>query len=77
MARRAVRWMDWTDRHCPVFHRQFALCAVYTEMVTAPAVIHGKRAQPVGFSNAVEHPASRYRLGSDPAELAEPRGSHD
>ncbi|MCO4843459.1 MAG: tRNA-dihydrouridine synthase, partial [Yoonia sp.] len=36
--------MDWTDRHCRYFHRQMSQHALlYTEMVTAPAVIHGDR----------------------------------
>jgi tRNA-dihydrouridine synthase A len=29
--------MDWTDRHCRMFHRQLtARALLYTEMVTAP-----------------------------------------
>ena len=36
--------MDWTDRHCRYFHRLLSPHALlYTEMVTAPAVLHGKR----------------------------------
>ncbi|MPS45581.1 MAG: tRNA dihydrouridine(20/20a) synthase DusA, partial [Stenotrophomonas sp.] len=36
--------MDWTDRHCRVFHRVLAPGArLYTEMVHANAVIHGDR----------------------------------
>ena len=31
----------WTTRHCRYFHRQFSKHALlYTEMVTAPAIIH-------------------------------------
>ena len=42
--------MDWTDRHCRVFHRQLTKHALlYTEMVTADAVIHGNRARLLGF----------------------------
>ena len=38
--------MDWTDRHCRYFHRLMSKQALlYTEMVTAPAVIHGDRAR--------------------------------
>ncbi|RBC92489.1 tRNA dihydrouridine(20/20a) synthase DusA, partial [Xanthomonas oryzae pv. oryzae] len=38
--------MDWTDRHCRVFHRLLAPSArLYTEMVHANAVIHGDRAR--------------------------------
>ena len=33
--------LDWTTRHCRYFHRQFSKNALlYTEMVTAPAIIH-------------------------------------
>ncbi|XDZ65058.1 tRNA dihydrouridine(20/20a) synthase DusA [Alphaproteobacteria bacterium LSUCC0684] len=36
--------MDWTDRHCRVFHRMLAPSAMlYTEMVTADAILHGDR----------------------------------
>ena len=35
--------LDWTTRHCRYFHRQFSKNALlYTEMVTAPAIIHAK-----------------------------------
>lgn len=63
--------MDWTDRHCRVFHRGLTRHALlYTEMVTAEAVIHGKREQLLGFSD-VEHPIALQLGGSDPAKLAE------
>ena len=63
--------MDWTDRHCRVFHRRISRHALlYTEMVTAPAVIHGKRAQLLDF-DAAQHPVALQLGGSDPAELAE------
>ena len=63
--------LDWTDRHCRVFHRTISRNALlYTEMVTAPAVIHGKRAQLLDYS-AAEHPVALQLGGSDPAELAE------
>lgn len=62
--------MDWTDRHCRAFHRALtARALLYTEMVTAPAVIHGDRARLLGF-DAVEHPVALQLGGSDPAELA-------
>lgn len=36
--------MDWTDRHCRVFHRQLTRRArLYTEMLTTGAIIHGDR----------------------------------
>ena len=62
--------MDWTDRHCRVFHRAMTRRAMlYTEMVTAPAVIHGDRDRLLGFSG-VEHPIALQLGGSDPADLA-------
>ena len=63
--------MDWTDRHCRFFHRQLTQHALlYTEMVTADAVIRGKRDQLLGFSNA-EHPIALQLGGSDVVKLAE------
>ena len=62
--------MDWTDRHCRMFHRQMTRRAMlYTEMVTAPAVIHGPRDRLLGYATA-EHPVALQLGGSDPAELA-------
>lgn len=62
--------MDWTDRHCRVFHRQLTRHALlYTEMVTADAVIHGNRERLIGFSPA-EQPVALQLGGSDPAKLA-------
>ena len=63
--------MDWTDRHCRAFHRALTSRALlYTEMVTAPAVVHGDRERLLGF-DAVEHPVALQLGGSDPAQLAE------
>lgn len=63
--------MDWTDRHCRFFHRQMTRHALlYTEMVTAAAVIHGPRDRLLGF-DAAEHPVAVQLGGSDPAELAQ------
>ena len=63
--------MDWTDRHCRFFHRLLAPGAVlYTEMVTANAVIFGDRDRLLGFSTA-EHPVALQLGGSDPGKLAE------
>ena len=63
--------MDWTDRHCRAFHRALSAEALlYTEMVTAPAVIHGDQERLLGF-DAVEHPVALQLGGSDPAQLAE------
>ena len=62
--------MDWTDRHCRVFHRQLTRrTLLYTEMVTSPAVIHGDRQRLLGFSD-IEHPIACQLGGSEPAELA-------
>ncbi|MCG3267411.1 tRNA dihydrouridine(20/20a) synthase DusA [Yoonia sp. I 8.24] len=63
--------MDWTDRHCRYLHRLMSQQALlYTEMVTAPAVIHGDRDRLLGF-DASEHPVAVQLGGSDPAQLAE------
>jgi tRNA-dihydrouridine synthase A len=62
--------MDWTDRHCRMFHRAFSRRAwLYTEMVTAAAVIHGPRDRLLGYSQ-VEHPCVLQLGGSDPHDLA-------
>lgn len=63
--------MDWTDRHCRYFHRLMTRrTLLFTEMVTAPAVIHGDRDRLLGFDPA-EHPVVLQLGGSDPAQLAE------
>lgn len=63
--------MDWTDRHCRYFHRLMsAHSLLYTEMVTAQAVIHGNRERLLGY-NPEEHPVALQLGGSDPALLAE------
>jgi tRNA-dihydrouridine synthase A len=63
--------MDWTDRHCRVFHRIVAPHALlYTEMVHAQAVIHGDRERLLGFDD-VEHPVALQLGGSEPAHLAQ------
>ena len=62
--------MDWTDRHCRAFHRTLSVRALlYTEMVTANAVIFGDRERLLGFS-AVEHPLAVQLGGSEPDALA-------
>jgi tRNA-dihydrouridine synthase A len=63
--------MEWTDRHCRVFHRRLTRHALlYTEMIVADAVIHGDRARLLGYSPE-EHPLAMQLGGSDPAKLAE------
>ena len=62
--------MDWTDRHCRFFHRRLTAHALlYTEMITAEAVLHGDRQRLLGFSPE-EHPVALQLGGSDPARLA-------
>src|SRR5215813_13455030 len=62
--------MDWTDRHCRVFHRHITRRALlYTEMLTTGAVIHGDRARLLGFDGC-EHPVALQLGGSDPRDLA-------
>ena len=62
--------MDWTDRHCRVFHRLLSRRArLYTEMVTADAILFGPRERLLGF-DASEHPVALQLGGSDPERLA-------
>ena len=62
---------DWTDRHCRVFNRLLAPHALlYTEMVTAQAVIHGDRGRLLEFDPA-EQPVALQLGGSDAGELAQ------
>jgi len=62
--------LDWTDRHCRVFHRLMTRRALlYTEMVTAAAVLHGPRDRLLGHS-ACEHPLALQLGGADPVQLA-------
>ena len=63
--------MDWTDRHCRAFHRTLTQRArLYTEMVTAQAVVRGDAQRLIGF-DAVEHPVALQLGGSDPALLSQ------
>jgi len=62
--------MDWTDRHCRVFHRLISRRArLYTEMVTTGALLHGDVPRHLDF-DAVEHPLALQLGGSEPADLA-------
>jgi len=62
--------MDWTDRHCRYLHRVLSRhTLLYTEMVTAPAVLHGDPERLLGF-DAAEHPVALQLGGSDPDQLA-------
>ncbi len=63
--------MDWTDRHCRVFHRKISRQALlYTEMVTSPALVRGGAVHLLEH-DPVEHPVALQLGGSDPQELAE------
>ena len=62
--------MDWTDRHCRVFHRQITQHTwLYTEMVTTGALVYGDVERHLRF-NEEEHPVALQLGGSDPADLA-------
>ncbi|NQW12112.1 MAG: tRNA dihydrouridine(20/20a) synthase DusA [Alphaproteobacteria bacterium] len=63
--------MEWTDRHCRVFHRLLTRRALlYTEMATADAVRFGPRDRLLRFSEG-EHPVAVQLGGSDPEAMAE------
>jgi tRNA-dihydrouridine synthase A len=63
--------MDWTDRHCRYLHRLLSRRALlYTEMVTAPALVRGGALHLLDYSSE-EHPVALQLGGSEPAELAQ------
>jgi tRNA-dihydrouridine synthase A len=74
--RRAARlsvapMMDWTDRHCRYLHRLLSREALlYTEMVTARALVRGGAVYLLEHDMA-EHPVALQLGGSDPGELAQ------
>jgi tRNA-dihydrouridine synthase A len=62
--------MEWTDRHCRYFLRLISKHAfLYTEMVTAEALLYGDRERALGFDEA-EHPVGLQLGGSDRKKLA-------
>ncbi len=62
--------MDWTDRHYRRFMRGITRrTLLYTEMVTANAIVHGDVERLLGFDPA-EHPVAVQLGGDDPATLA-------
>jgi tRNA-dihydrouridine synthase A len=62
--------MDWTDRHCRMFHRMMTRRArLYTEMLTSGAILHGDVRRLLAF-DACEHPVALQLGGSDPHALA-------
>ncbi|NNK16639.1 MAG: tRNA dihydrouridine(20/20a) synthase DusA [Sulfitobacter sp.] len=63
--------MDWTDRHCRYLHRLLSRqTLLYTEMVTAPALVRGGAVHLLDYDVA-EHPVALQLGGSDPRELAQ------
>src|ERR1700748_1867243 len=63
--------MDWTDRHCRFLHRQLTRHALlYTEMVTADAILRGNKEKLLGFDRR-EDPVALQIGGSEPMKLAE------
>lgn len=63
--------MDWTDRHWRVFARTLSRHALlYTEMVTAAAIVHGNLDY-LTAHDPCEYPLALQLGGSTPAELAE------
>ena len=62
--------MDWTDRHCRFFHRRMTRHArLYTEMITADAILRGNRDMLLAY-DASEHPVALQLGGIDPSRLA-------
>jgi tRNA-dihydrouridine synthase A len=62
--------MDYTDRHCRYFLRLLSPSALlYTEMITAAAIVRGDVARLLEFHPA-EHPVALQLGGSNPDELA-------
>jgi tRNA-dihydrouridine synthase A len=62
--------MDWTDRHCRYFLRSLSPdVLLYTEMITAAAILRGNRARLLAH-DAAEHPVALQLGGSEPADLA-------
>ncbi|MFM9845779.1 MAG: tRNA dihydrouridine(20/20a) synthase DusA [Hyphomicrobiaceae bacterium] len=63
--------MDWTDRHCRYLHRLITRHALlYTEMITAEAILRGRREMLLAFSPQ-EHPVALQLGGAAPDRLAE------
>ena len=63
--------MDWTDRHCRYFLRQFSpRVLLYTEMIVAQAILKGDRAYLLEF-DPEEHPVALQLGGAEPGRLAE------
>jgi tRNA-dihydrouridine synthase A len=66
--------MDWTDRHCRYFLRQFSpRVLLYTEMIVAQAIVRGDRGYLLEF-DPEEHPLALQLGGAEPGLLAEAAG---
>lgn len=62
--------MDWTDRHARFFLRQITRhTLLYTEMITAAAILRGSREHLLGFDPG-EHPVALQLGGADAQQLA-------
>lgn len=63
--------MDWTDARCRYLHRLISReTLLYTEMVTAPALVRGGALHLLEY-HPEEHPVALQLGGSDPIELAQ------
>lgn len=63
--------LDWTDRHCRVFHRQLSHQAwLYSEMVTTGAMIYGNNLPRFLGRDASDSPVVLQLGGSNPHELS-------
>ena len=66
--------MDRTDRHCRYLLRLLAPHAwLYTEMITARALLHGEAERLLAFHRS-EHPVALQLGGGDPSELGSAAG---
>ena len=63
--------MEWTDRHCRMFHRQFTTqTLLYTEMLTANALLHGDPERWLKHAPE-EYPLALQLGGSEPDRLGQ------
>ena len=62
--------IDWTDRYCRFVHRLMTRHALlYTEMVTAEAILNGDQDHLLGYDH--EGPTALQLGGSDPQKMGE------